>query len=178
MRVLHFAPEAQLRTFFMAHCCHYETADLTMSGVDYHVDLLDLPFEDGQYDLVFASHVLEHIAADRVAIGELSRILAPGGIAILPVPIVVAATVEYTAPNQEESYHVRAPGLDYFERYRTVFSKVELFSSKTMAARYQLYIYEDRSDRRSGCCPQRPEKHSDYVPVCHKEPRATLMRNG
>ena len=89
LKMLHFAPELFFREFFSKRFGQYETADLTMSGVDYNVDLQELPFEDSTYDFVFASHVLEHISNDEKAISEVRRILKPNGVAILPVPLVI-----------------------------------------------------------------------------------------
>jgi ubiquinone/menaquinone biosynthesis C-methylase UbiE len=142
-----------------------------MRGVDHKADLLDLPFNDGSYDIVFASHVLEHIRDDKKAVAEIRRILKPNGIAILPVPVVCAETIEYPEANPHEAGHVRAPGLDYFERYREHFSRVTIASSEAYPEKYQLYIYEDRSRWPTRECPMRRpmqgKKHADYVPVCY-----------
>jgi ubiquinone/menaquinone biosynthesis C-methylase UbiE len=142
-----------------------------MKGVDHHVDLQHLPFADGTYDFVFASHVLEHIPDDEKAISEIRRILKPNGIAILPVPIVAEKTIEYPEPNPHESYHVRAPGMDYFDKYRRHFSRVERFSSDPLPKKYQLFLYEDRSRWPTKESPLRlpmpGEKHGDIVPVCY-----------
>lgn len=80
------------------------------------LDLRSLPYDAASFDLVYASHVLEHID-DWAALGEIFRILAPGGVAVLPVPLVVENTVEHHSPNPFEAEHVRAPGPDYFGRY-------------------------------------------------------------
>jgi len=170
-RMLHFAPEKFLRPIFSQRFQRYETADLFMSGVDHNVDIQNLPFGDGSYDFVFSSHVLEHILDDKKAIREIRRILKPGGIAILPVPIVSERTIEYPEPNPYEGGHVRAPGLDYFEKYQTHFSRVEIYGSDRFPEKYQLFAYEDRSVWPSGECPLRPamygNKHADFVPVCY-----------
>jgi ubiquinone/menaquinone biosynthesis C-methylase UbiE len=169
--MLHFAPEPFFRDFFSQRFGQYETADLSMEGVTHKVDLQQLPFANSTYDFVFASHVLEHIPDDERAISEIRRILKPSGIAILPVPIVAEKTIEYPEPNPYETYHVRAPGKDYFDRYKRHFSKVENFSSDTLPQKYQLFVYEDRTQWPSKECPLRPamqgEKHSDVVPVCY-----------
>jgi SAM-dependent methyltransferase len=171
LRIIHFAPEPFFRGFFSAQFGNYESADLFMKDVDHQVDLQDLPFADETYDFVFASHVLEHIPDDEKAISEIRRILKPNGIAVLPVPLVVEKTVEYPEPNPYEAYHVRAPGLDYFDRYRRHFSKIELLSSDLLPDNYQLAIYEDRSKRPTKECPLLPamrgERHIDIVPICY-----------
>ena len=49
-------------------------------------DALALPFPDGSFDHVIAAEVLEHIPDDRRAIGEIARVLRPGGTAAVTVP--------------------------------------------------------------------------------------------
>jgi SAM-dependent methyltransferase len=171
LKMLHFAPEPFFRELFSKRFGQYESADLSMKGVDHNVDLQQLPFDDETYDFVFASHVLEHIPDDEKAICEIRRILKPNGIAILPVPIIAEKTIEYPEPNPNETYHVRAPGIDYFERYERHFSRVEKFSSDSLPMQYQLFEYEDRSQWPTKECPLLPsmqgEKHIDVVPVCY-----------
>jgi ubiquinone/menaquinone biosynthesis C-methylase UbiE len=171
LKMLHFAPEPFFREFFSKRFGQYETADLNTHGVDHNVDLQKLPFGDQTYDFVFASHVLEHVPNDEKAISEIRRILKPNGIAVLPVPLVAEKTIEYSEPNPNESYHVRAPGFDYFDRYERYFSKVDKISSDMLPSRYQLFVYENRSQWPTKECPLRPfmqgEKHIDIVPVCY-----------
>ena len=142
-----------------------------MPDVDYNFDLQErVPFQDGSFDIVFASHVLEHISDDNHAIAEIRRVIRPGGFAILPVPIVSEVTIDYPEPNLFETGHVRAPGYDYFDRYRKHFDRVEEFTSESFSDKYQLYIYEDRSNFPSKESPLRTPmlgtKHNDVVPVC------------
>ena len=49
-------------------------------------DALRLPFPDGAFDRVIASEVLEHIPDDAAAMGELARVLRPGGTLAVTVP--------------------------------------------------------------------------------------------
>lgn len=171
LKMLHFAPESFFRNFFSKCFSQYETADLNMHGVDHNVDLQELPFEDETYNFVFASHVLEHIPDDEKAISEIRRILKPNGIAILPVPLVAEKTIEYPESNPNEGNHVRAPGFDYFDRYDRYFSKVDKISSDSLPSRYQLFVYENRSQWPTKECPLRlsmqGDKHIDIVPVCY-----------
>jgi SAM-dependent methyltransferase len=49
-------------------------------------DILHLPFEDGAFDLVICSEVLEHIPDHEAAITELIRVLKPGRNLAVSVP--------------------------------------------------------------------------------------------
>ena len=51
-----------------------------------HADALQLPFEDGDFDVVIVSEVLEHIPDDRAAMVEIQRVVRPGGLAAITVP--------------------------------------------------------------------------------------------
>jgi len=56
------------------------------AGVAAVGDALRLPFPDSSFDRVIAAEVLEHIPADRQAMGELARVLRPGGTMAVTVP--------------------------------------------------------------------------------------------
>ena len=49
-------------------------------------DATAMPFADGAFDRVIAAEVLEHIPGDEHAIGELVRVLRPGGRMAVTVP--------------------------------------------------------------------------------------------
>ncbi len=171
MRVLHLAPESFFRKRFAAMFGSYTTADLNPFRVDYQIDLTQpLPFAPGSFDLIYASHVLEHIQQDEVALANIRLLLSPAGIAILPVPILAESTIEYPAPNPAEEGHVRAPGRDYYQRYKKYFSSVRLFSSTDFDDRFQVFIFEDRSHWPTPDMPLRPamqgERFPDTIPVC------------
>jgi SAM-dependent methyltransferase len=73
-------------------------------------DALALPYDDGWFDCVVASEILEHVPEDEKAIAELVRVLAPGGTLGVSVPrwlperICWALSDEYHA---NEGGHVR-----------------------------------------------------------------------
>jgi hypothetical protein len=171
MRMLHFAPEPFFRPFFRQQFREYVTADLAMEDVDYNIDMRKLPFDEASYDFVMASVVLDYIPDDSTAIREIRRVLKPNGIAILPVSLVCRKTIEYSEPNPFESGHVRACGMDYFERYERHFREVRRISSDSFPNKYQLYIYEDRTLWPNKASPLRTsmsgDKHLDVVPVCY-----------
>jgi SAM-dependent methyltransferase len=170
LSMLHFAPEEFFRKTFSKMFARYETADLMMRGVDHKVDIQKLPFADATYDVVFASHVLEHIPDDRKAISEIRRILRPGGLAFLPVPLLGDKTIEYGAPDPLDFDHVRAPGYDYPMRFSEYFRSVKEYTSDMFPERYQLYLLEDRSQWPNPRVPHRAPsqglRHKDVVPVC------------
>lgn len=168
--VYHFSPEKAMSIYFKNIFGGYLSAGISDEPVDCPADLTALPFADGSCDFIFASHVLEHIQNDKKAITEIERVLRRGGIAVLPVPIVQQNTVEYPEPNPNETDHVRAPGLDYFDKYQKVFSKVEVFRSEDFDPQFQLWNYEDRTTFPTKDSPLKRampgERHPDFVPVC------------
>lgn len=170
-KMLHIAPEKFFRKMFSGRFAQYETGDLFMKGVDHKVDICNMPFADANYDFVFASHVLEHIRDDKLAISEIRRVLRPNGIAVLPVPIVCENTIEYPDANPYEAGHVRAPGIDYFDKYKEFFQRVEVWSSDSAPQRFQPFVYENRSRWPTAECPLRMpmhgSRHADFVPVCY-----------
>ena len=87
--MIHFAPESALSRHIRKeqYFASYQTADMSMAGVDFHIDIQSLPFENDSYDFFICSHVLEHVPDDRKALQELYRILRPGGFGILMAPI-------------------------------------------------------------------------------------------
>jgi SAM-dependent methyltransferase len=62
-----------------------------------------IPYADGEFDLVTALDVLEHVEDDRQALAELLRVLKPGGILILTVP----AYQFLWSPHDEVNHHKR-----------------------------------------------------------------------
>jgi predicted SAM-dependent methyltransferase len=172
LSILHMAPEPALSKILRPWFKTYTTADINPEGVDLVIDLTDAAnIPDESYDVIYASHVLEHIAADELALIEIVRMLKPGGFAVLPVPLVGDSTIEYSGPVASEFGHVRAPGYDYYERYKDHFSTITTFSSEDFDERYQVYVYEDRSRYPTRSCPYRAPssgaRHRDVVPVAY-----------
>jgi SAM-dependent methyltransferase len=61
--------------------CHERGFDSVREGGLEH-----LPFEDGAFDLIAATDVLEHVAAEEQALREMWRVAAPGAVLLLTVP--------------------------------------------------------------------------------------------
>jgi SAM-dependent methyltransferase len=49
-------------------------------------DVRDLPFADGSFDAIYSMGTIEHFADTERAVGEIARVLRPGGRAIVGVP--------------------------------------------------------------------------------------------
>lgn len=127
--VVHFAPEVQLSTHIaQAQPARYVRCDLFPSAPDVErVDLLDIPFADESVDLLMANHVLEHVVDDRLALEEIVRVIAPGGIVILQTPFsrtlrrtwedpgIADPAARFQAYGQGD--HVRLYGRDIFEKF-------------------------------------------------------------
>lgn len=125
--LLHFAPEAAVSRFVRPLCSEYVTTDFLRNDVDLklNIEALDLP--DQSFDALICSHVLEHVD-DRAALAEMFRILKPGGVALLAVPLVEGWDASYEDPaitdrrerlahfGQED--HVRRYGRDFRDRVR------------------------------------------------------------
>ncbi len=145
-KVLHMAPEqCFLKRFKKLKNLDYTTADLYSPIVDVKANILDLPFKDNSFDVVFCNHVLEHITDDKKAMQELYRVLKPNGMGIFQIPqdITLEKTYEdfsITSPEERAKHfgqydHVRVYGKDYFNRLRSVGFKVdEINYSKKITA--------------------------------------------
>lgn len=88
-RVLHLAPDPSLVGPLRARKGpDYVTGDLQPGPlVDVALDAHALPFGDRDFALILCSHVLEHVDDDARVLGEFLRVLAPGGTALLQVPV-------------------------------------------------------------------------------------------
>jgi hypothetical protein len=85
-RILHFAPEAYVRSA-IPRSASYVTADLLQTDCDLRLDMCAMTeVPDGSYDLLLAFDVLEHVADLHAALDEAHRVLAPGASAVFTVP--------------------------------------------------------------------------------------------
>ncbi|WP_027377280.1 class I SAM-dependent methyltransferase [Kaistella palustris] len=136
-KVLHIAPEQEFfRRFRRMKNLEYISADLYSPLVDVKADILDLPFDDESFDIVFCNHVLEHIDDDRKAMRELYRVMRKGGWGILQVPLKNTLEKSYEDssikdPKERQKHfgqydHVRWYGMDYFQRLHETGFEVDI----------------------------------------------------
>ena len=136
--LLHIAPEG-IMSYKLRNLSHvdYLSADLSDPGAMVKMDITDIQYPDNTFDLIYCSHVLEHIPNDRQAMRELYRVLKPNGFALLMVPITRKETFEdpsVTDPAMRtklfgQADHVRHYGPDFKDRLED-----SGFSTRTFAA--------------------------------------------
>ena len=111
------------------------------------MDITNIQYSDHCFDVIYCSHVLEHIPNDRKAMRELERVLKPNGWAVLMVPITVDKTIkdplETNLAERERRFgrhdHVRHYGLDFGKRLEEEGFKVEVALTTQLASRDDIY---------------------------------------
>ena len=127
LKVLHVAPElCFIKRFEALPNLEYITADIESPLAKVKMDLHDIPFDEGEFDVAFCNHVMEHVEDDIRCMSELHRILKPGGWAIIQSPIDVSRDTTFedksiTSPSEREKVfgqndHLRVYGTDYKQR--------------------------------------------------------------
>lgn len=117
---LHVAPERPVEKWLRQISTDYLSMDKASDAAMVKMDLCELDLPDKSRTLVWCSHVLEHIEDDRQAMREMYRVLKPGGIALVQVPLQGHTTYEEpgarTASDRKRVFgqwdHVRVCGLD------------------------------------------------------------------
>ncbi len=120
-RMLHIAPEPAFTSHFkLLPQLTYLTADLYNPAAMVKMDITAIDYPPASFDVIYCSHVLEHVSDDRLAMREFYRVLSLTGWALIQVPITVAQTEEdptITTPQERERRfgqedHVRNYGPD------------------------------------------------------------------
>lgn len=140
--MLHVAPESCLEPRLRQRLGpDYLTADLLDPAAEIRMDVTRIGFPDRHFDVIYCSHVLEHVPDDRRAMAEFHRVLKDDGWAVLVVPITAERTVEdpgVTDPAERlrlfgQEDHVRRYGPDFVDRLRAAGFRVETVSVGDLA---------------------------------------------
>jgi predicted SAM-dependent methyltransferase len=126
-RMLHVAPEACFENKLKKKLFgDYISIDLYKPTVMFKMDVTNLIFPNESFDVIYCSHVLEHVLDDRLAMREFCRVLKPQGWAILLVPVLIDNANTFEAPSVTDPAerarlfgqfdHVRYYGRDYVNR--------------------------------------------------------------
>lgn len=86
------AGDCPYRSYFDEAGHTYESADFgevdkAYGDLTYRCRLEEIPVDDGRFDLVLCSQVLEHLPEPAEVLGELFRVLRPGGSLWLTAPL-------------------------------------------------------------------------------------------
>ncbi len=141
-KMLHFAPEPCLASrLSQMSGLDYTTADLRRRHAMVKADITDLQFPDETFDVLYCSHVLEHVPDDRQGIRECCRVLKRTGWALILVPITARSTFEdpsITDPKERERVfglagHLRRYGPDFADRLREAGFVVSVYTPDDVA---------------------------------------------
>jgi predicted SAM-dependent methyltransferase len=134
--VLQFAPEEGIMRVLARSRAHPTTVDLDHPMAEHKMDIRALEFADATFDLILCSHVLEHVWEDQAAMGELYRVLRPGGVVLVMTPWDETAEATLEDPDvvdpQErtrlygQANHVRYYGRDLLDRLARAGFRVEV----------------------------------------------------
>ena len=147
-RVVHFAAETWVRPVLEARGARYQTADIN-DKFELVLDITALDLPDNSVDMLIANHVLEHVD-DAKAFAEMHRVLAPGGQAVITVPMIEGfdqtyedpslTTPELRARHYGDADHLRWYGRDIRERFAAPgFAVTEFTALEPQAARHALH---------------------------------------
>jgi SAM-dependent methyltransferase len=142
--VLHVAPETVVEKWLRSVADQYLSIDLEGTKAMRAMDLTALDLPDRSQDLIWCSHVLEHVPDDGAAMREMARVLRPGGRAILQVPIWrdketyedwSVTTSEGRLEHFMQRDHVRLYGMDIVDRLKVAGLQVEVIDVKDLPAK-------------------------------------------
>ncbi|MDR2457469.1 MAG: class I SAM-dependent methyltransferase, partial [Clostridiales Family XIII bacterium] len=126
-------PWEQDKKFFTDMQISYLISEYPENGKDLSLDLTNISLEDKSVDLIWASHILEHIPNDKKAINELARVIHPKGKVFIAIPETDNLEITYedksivNPKDRQKAYgseeHCRLYGQDFtklLEKYFTV----------------------------------------------------------
>jgi SAM-dependent methyltransferase len=149
IKMLHVAPEQCLESRFRKYLGdNYITADLLNPRVMVKMDITNIQYPDKYFDVIYCSHVLEHVPDDKKAMREFYRVLKQDGWAVLQVPVEAEKTFEDPAivdPSERlrifgQSDHVRIYGHDFVDRLREAGFKVNVSSVSDLCGKDDIIL--------------------------------------
>ncbi len=162
IKFLHFAPEDCLYDFFNEkRNIDYFPVDLNPENwgvkIRDQVNMESIPYESNTFDMIYHSHVLEHVPNDTVAMNELYRVLKPNGYCVIMVPINFSFNEtlekeEYDTPELREKYygqydHLRYYAMDIVNKLESVGFNVEpIFSESLFDFKNEMELYKINHD--------------------------------
>jgi SAM-dependent methyltransferase len=125
-------PWIQDEKFFTDMEIPYLVSEYPEAGKGLSLDFTDISLSDNSVDLIWASHILEHIVEDEKAMSELARVISPAGKVFIAIPEAPEMEKTYedkniTSPDERQkaygsSEHCRLYGKDFIEKLRKKFA--------------------------------------------------------
>jgi ubiquinone/menaquinone biosynthesis C-methylase UbiE len=120
---------------------HRLTVDIDpLRKPDIVADAHNLPFKDGEFEMVLCTEVLEHVLDPKKVIAELNRVLVPGGILILTTRFM---QVIHDAPH--DYWRFTKYGMqELFREWETIELKEETSNFTTIAVLLQRLCFQTK----------------------------------
>lgn len=112
------------------------------AGIGYADASRRLPFDDGSADVIYSSHMLEHLSRRKASgfLAEARRVLAPGGIIRIAVPDLALLAEKYRQSGNADAFV--ADTLMAYEPPRTLVGRIRDLIS---GPRHHLWMYDGPS---------------------------------
>ena len=104
------------------------------ASINIKSDILNIPITDNTIDNILCTEVLEHVPKPLDAIKEMSRLLKPGGIALITTP--------FTSGSHQEPFHFYAGFSSYFYEYAAKEYNFELLEISQNGGYFRLMAQE------------------------------------
>jgi SAM-dependent methyltransferase len=156
-KTLHIAPEANIQKVLKRYSTNYICGDLYPDQYKHlqciYLDATKLSFPDNTFQLVYASHILEHIPDDIKAMQEIYRVLENKGFFVAFIPQVFKKDTyeDFTITEPEErkkhfgqSDHVRIYGLDFSQRLKKCGFYVQVYCHQSISITVDKMEYNDK----------------------------------
>ena len=167
--MLHVAPEFCFEKMFKKHLGQgYISADIKNPRAIVKLDVTDIHFPNETFDVIYCSHVLEHVPEDKKALKEFNRVLKSDGWAILLVPIKPNLKQTFEDPSvtdpaerlrlfgQED--HVRLYGQDFVERVREANFSVKVIKPADFLSEEEIELMGIKTTDEIYYCTKNPPK--------------------
>lgn len=140
------AGSAKYRELIKPQASEYVTFDMFPGEqIDVVGDVLGLPFEDGSFDTVISTQVLEHVEKPWIMIGEIRRVLKNGGICVLSCPFLAPYHPDpkdyfrYTKDGLRSLFHNAGFEVAECEYYGKFFMVLEELIRLSFFSRFEAY---------------------------------------
>lgn len=156
-KTLHIAPEANIQKILKRFSVNYICGDLYPEQYKHlsciYLDATKLSFQDNTFQLVYASHILEHIPNDVKAMQEIYRVLDKKGFFLALIPQSLEKDTyeddSIIEPEERKKHfgqydHVRIYGLDFTQRLKNCGFYVQIYCHQSISSSVNKMVHDDK----------------------------------